>query len=270
MSTTTSSDVIMVIRAILARFGLIVTIVADNGPPFGAEEFSNFLRSNNIQLKHSPPYHPESNGLAERAVQTCKQSLKKTLIKPLTVHQQQKYLHNFLFTYRTTPTTTTGRSPAEMVLNYQPRTLLQLMKPPPLTNPQKVSKPVQNGFTLGQKVLAKLGKQGLKIPGRILKRLGVNTYLIEVNNGQKRLAHTHQLTASHLAEHCHPSLMIESGLETTAERATDEVRSPLQAKANHEHKIASPRATEISPRGVESPLRRSNRTVKIPDRFGFA
>jgi Integrase zinc binding domain/Integrase core domain len=73
MSTTTAGDVIGVIRAVLARFGLIVTLVADNGPPFGAEEFTKFLKNNNIRLEHSPPYHPESNGLAKRAMQTCKQ-----------------------------------------------------------------------------------------------------------------------------------------------------------------------------------------------------
>jgi hypothetical protein len=77
MSATTADDVIGVIRAILARFGLVVTMVADNGPPFGAEEFVNFLIHNNICLEHFPLCLPEANGLAELAVQTCNQYLNK-------------------------------------------------------------------------------------------------------------------------------------------------------------------------------------------------
>jgi transposase InsO family protein len=61
----------------LARFGLILAIVADNRPPFGSSEFQTFLQENGVTLMHSPPYHPESNGLLERAIQKCKNSLKK-------------------------------------------------------------------------------------------------------------------------------------------------------------------------------------------------
>jgi Integrase core domain len=71
MSTTTADDDTGVIRAILARFGLVVTIVADNGPPFGAEEFVKFLINNNIRLEHFPLC------LADVAVQTCNQYLNK-------------------------------------------------------------------------------------------------------------------------------------------------------------------------------------------------
>jgi hypothetical protein len=69
MKTTTASDVISVLRQILARFGLISAIVADNGPPFGFSEFQLFLQRNCESLMHSRLYHPEPNGLVERAVQ---------------------------------------------------------------------------------------------------------------------------------------------------------------------------------------------------------
>jgi hypothetical protein len=259
MSTTTAGDVIGVIRAVLTRFGLIVTLVADNGPPFGAEEFRKFLRNNNIRLEHSPPYHPESNGLAERAVQTCKQHLKKTMTQPMTLSQQQKWLHNFLFNYRTTPTTTTGRSPAELVLSYRPQTLLQLIGPPKFTSQKGESRPIKHEFQLGQKVLAKVGKESPKVPGRIWKRLGVNTYLVDTGNNQKRMMHAHQLTASELDDQLHPSMMIEGGVELPSERATDEVRSPIQSEAPNTNNGPSPR--------IPSPPRRSNRTVKIPERL---
>ncbi|XP_018397093.1 PREDICTED: uncharacterized protein K02A2.6-like, partial [Cyphomyrmex costatus] len=53
------------------------TLVSDNGRTFIAEEFQNFLKNNGIYHKRTAPYHPATNGLAERFVQTLKQALRK-------------------------------------------------------------------------------------------------------------------------------------------------------------------------------------------------
>ena len=59
----------------------------------------------------SSPYHPSTNGLAERAVQTFKAGIKKLIDSTL-----ESKLSHFLFCYRLTPQTTTGQSPAELLL----------------------------------------------------------------------------------------------------------------------------------------------------------
>ena len=59
------------------RFGLPETINTDNGTGFVSQEFEEFLRKNGISHVTSAPYHPASNGLAERAVQIVKKGLKK-------------------------------------------------------------------------------------------------------------------------------------------------------------------------------------------------
>ena len=57
--------------------GLPEIIVSDNGTSFTSQEFQTFLRQNGIQHVRMSAYHPSSNGLAERYVQTVKQGLRK-------------------------------------------------------------------------------------------------------------------------------------------------------------------------------------------------
>ena len=72
----------------------------------------------------SAPYHPSTNGLAERAVQTLKDGLR--CIKDGTIETQ---LARFLSKYRLTPHSTTGLSPSEMLLRCRPCSCLDLMNP---------------------------------------------------------------------------------------------------------------------------------------------
>ena len=47
------------------------------GPCFMSAEFELFLEKNGVKQLTTAPYHPASNGLAERAVQIVKKGLKK-------------------------------------------------------------------------------------------------------------------------------------------------------------------------------------------------
>ena len=126
VSSTTSSSTIEVLRDLFARFGIPEQIVSDNGAQFVSEEFQAFARSNGIRHLTSAPYHPAANGLAERAVQTFKQALHS-------MHQSSKpvkeKLAKFLIAYRNTPHSTTGVSPAQLLLGRPLRTRLDLVKP---------------------------------------------------------------------------------------------------------------------------------------------
>jgi len=77
MSSTASTAVIQCLRTVFAQFGLPATIVTDNGPNFTSLEFKEFLCRNGIAHVTSSPYHPASNGLAECAVKTFKQGMRK-------------------------------------------------------------------------------------------------------------------------------------------------------------------------------------------------
>ena len=66
--SATSHSTISVLRTIFASHGLPEILVSDNGTAFTSSEFGIFLRQNGIRHITSAPYHPATNGLAERAV----------------------------------------------------------------------------------------------------------------------------------------------------------------------------------------------------------
>ena len=75
MKTITADSTINTTRNIFARYSLPTQVVRDNGPPFQSAEHKEFLWQNGIQRILVSPYHPSSNGLAERFVQTFKYAI---------------------------------------------------------------------------------------------------------------------------------------------------------------------------------------------------
>ena len=77
MNTCMSTATIEKLQQSFAVHGLPETAVTDNGTCFTSDEFNVFMRNNGTKHIKSAPYHPSTSGLAERAVQTLKQGLKK-------------------------------------------------------------------------------------------------------------------------------------------------------------------------------------------------
>lgn len=119
---TDSENVIASLKQFFANFGLPDTIVTDNGTPFVSLLFEKFCKANNIRHTTSPPYHPESNGLAERAVGTTKSNLRKYLLdhskKSVSMESQ---IQNFLFMTHNTPLHD-GLTPSEKIFKYKVKT----------------------------------------------------------------------------------------------------------------------------------------------------
>ena len=136
--STSAQTTIDKLRMIFAIHGIPMTLVSDNGTPFQSKEFHKFMNANGIMHRHVPPYHPSSNGLAENMVKTVKQALSKCKItKDATI---ETHIARFLASYRNIRHSTTSRTPAELLFNRTPRTLLSLVHP---CTPQQIEQTVE-------------------------------------------------------------------------------------------------------------------------------
>uniref|UniRef100_A0A671U8K1 Gypsy retrotransposon integrase-like protein 1 n=1 Tax=Sparus aurata TaxID=8175 RepID=A0A671U8K1_SPAAU len=116
LPSTTSRRVIQKLKAVFARFGIPDEVVSYNGPRFSSADFQEFAKELDFQHCSSSPHHPQGNGHAERAVQTAKKILK------------QKDPVMALMAYRSTPCSTTGFSPAELLMGRKIRTTLPTLE----------------------------------------------------------------------------------------------------------------------------------------------
>ena len=191
----TTSAVIEELRTVFAKFGLPETIVTDNGSCFTSEEFEQFLKKNGITHLTSAPYH---NGLAERAVQIVKKGLKK-----ITEGTLEARLAKILMSYRLTPQSTTGISPAELLLGRRPRSRLDLLKPHSAErverNQQKQKehhdiKARSRNLNVGENVFVRNYHRGSRwLPGRIERQMGPISFRVKLTNGQSRRCHQDQI-----------------------------------------------------------------------------
>jgi len=124
VSSANSASIIRELRKLFGTHGIPEIVISDNRTAFTSVEFSEFVKRNGIQHLRTAPYHPATNGLAERVVQTFKTAMKKT-----TTGSIDARLARFLFHYRTTPNSTTGVSPAKLLMVRRLRTHIDQLCP---------------------------------------------------------------------------------------------------------------------------------------------
>nr|XP_049462311.1 uncharacterized protein K02A2.6-like [Anopheles coluzzii]XP_049462313.1 uncharacterized protein K02A2.6-like [Anopheles coluzzii]XP_049462317.1 uncharacterized protein K02A2.6-like [Anopheles coluzzii]XP_049462318.1 uncharacterized protein K02A2.6-like [Anopheles coluzzii]XP_049462319.1 uncharacterized protein K02A2.6-like [Anopheles coluzzii] len=126
-TSTTTNATISLLDELFAAYGAPVTVVSDNGPQFASADFTSHLKNTGVKYhKLTAPYHPATNGQAERYVQTVKKAL--TAIGT-TKDTLQKNLNTFLLQYRKAPHTETGSPPAKLFLGRNIRTRIDLVRP---------------------------------------------------------------------------------------------------------------------------------------------
>ena len=228
MSSTTSAHTISALREMFAHFGLPQQVVSDNGPQFTSEQFAHFMAVNGVKHIQTSPYHPASNGAAERLVQTVKQGLRSALRKGVSLDQA---LQAILLRYRTTPQSTTGVSPSVLMFGRNLRTRLDLLRPEVgvrVSERQEQQQQRHNQhcqhreLSLEQLVWVRNWRVGARwLKAKVQKQLGPLTYLVQLENGEcwrRHIDHLRVRYQSLLSEQSlleeGPAVMDESNSET--------------------------------------------------------
>lgn len=158
--STKTDFVVDKLREVMSRFGIVDTIVSDNGSQFTSHEFKEFIENNGIHHILTAPGHPATNGQAENSVKTVKKSL-SIIFQKHGSKNMDSIINKFLFDYRITKHCTTNETPMKLMLGREVKSRFSLMKPPiaksTIREKQKIM--IQNSrgkrnkqFTEGQKV----------------------------------------------------------------------------------------------------------------------
>ena len=240
-NASTTAVTIEKLQFTFSSLGLPEILVTDNGPSFSSSEFTDFVKANGIQHIKTVPYHPASNGLAERAVQTFKACMKK-----LSNGLLQDRVNSFLLKYCMTPQTTTGVSPAELLMGRKLRTHLDLLVPDiggkvrMRQNLQKHSHDLHakdKQFQENDSVMAKNFSQGPPwITGKILKRSGAATFLVELPDGRVIRRHSDQLKPNSLD----PQEQIQPNIDEQWLPEPETDQRPVSSGPRHSTRIRHP------------------------------
>jgi transposase InsO family protein len=121
LPSLTSQQVILALSKTFKYFGLPEEIVCDHGRQFVSTSFTNFLRSRNIELCLTPPYHSPSNGKVERAIRSLKLFLHKNISQSPDIHH---LISQFCMVTNFYPNSN-GLTPCREYLSVKPRILVK-------------------------------------------------------------------------------------------------------------------------------------------------
>ena len=106
-TSTSSKSTTAILEQEFAHFGYPHTLVTDNATTFMSQEFQAWCKQRGIVHLTGAPYHPATNGAAERLIQSFKQALRKSSLPP------KEALQEFLMQYKRIPFAS-GLSPSEL------------------------------------------------------------------------------------------------------------------------------------------------------------
>ena len=121
-ASTSSKSTTAILEQEFAHFGYPHTLVTDNATTFMSQEFQAWCKQRGIVHLTGAPYHPATNGAAERLIQSFKQALRKSSLPP------KEALQEFLMQYRRIPFAS-GLSPSELLNGRRIRTKIDTLVP---------------------------------------------------------------------------------------------------------------------------------------------
>lgn len=226
MSKITSSETIKRLRRTFSQEGVPPVLVSDNGPSLVSSEMEKWLSAIGCHHLRSPPFNPRSNGIAERFVRTFKEHLRaEGPNRPI-----QAAVDKILLTYRNTPHSSTGESPAKLMKGRVLRTTLTSLS--------------SVGDKLWVRNYSQIEDAGPWKPGTVVGLEGQRIIKVDVD-GEVQRRHVDQ----------------------TKKRTEEEISSEVSTSPD-EPIPESPLSSESASDPHQAP-RRSQRVVKKPERLTY-
>ena len=281
LDNLSSSNTISYLKGQMSRYGIPDRVQTDNGPQFACDEFKRFSSEYGFEHVTSSPRFPQSNGQAERTVQTVKNLIRKA-----------EDPFRALLDYRNTPIDGLEMSPAQMFLGRRLKTDLPTTTPlleQTKTNKAELKLRMQTlqvkakhnydkhaGRELkplheGDKVL--IQNENKWIPGEIQnKHASPRSYVVKANNGRRYRRNRRHIRPT--SANFEKPLSVK--LPELPDTPSDDPPSNLETQEPDVVPVAPQQELEEPP-GVTSPLRtqkttepvvtRSGREVRAPSRF---
>lgn len=192
---TSASTIVHYTKSMFARHGIPDEVMSDNGPQYSSAQYKQFAEQWEFKHSTSSPRYPQSNGLAEKTVQTLKTILSKA-------SQDGKDPYLCILEYRNSPVGKC-KSPAQLLMGRRLRTTLpmrtELLKPESSVNNgfqqnrEEEKSKQQKHYDRGSHELPKL-KAGEQIrlrnqnnrwePATVIREVDSRSYIVRTENGR--------------------------------------------------------------------------------------
>ena len=291
LTSTTSKQVITHCKSHFSRHGIPDLLITDNGPQFSSDEFKQFSSDYNMEHRTSSPLYPQSNGMAEKAVQTV-----KALIKKAIHDKRDPYIA--LLDYRNTPVSDNLGSPSQRLMGRRTRTLIptvdKLLRPKTIS-PTLVHKELQKRkdkqkyyYDKHTKPLSKLKEgedtliqlRGRWYPAKITKisQNEPRSYIVTTPQGRtyrrnrrhlrrtpKRSITYQSLTGELNDDEPYDEIYDDPDDQPREDRNTNNDNSPTGSQQAVPSNDSSPTSSQQAV--LTAPLRRSQRTIRKPEKY---
>ena len=111
----------------LGEAGLPLAIISDRDPKYTSEFWRSLMKIVGCDLKLSTAHHPQTDGLAERAIQTLEDLIRRYCAFGMLYKDNEGFTHDWVsllpgleFAYNSTIHSTTGKTPYELERGYVP------------------------------------------------------------------------------------------------------------------------------------------------------
>ncbi|MBW0584370.1 hypothetical protein O181_124085, partial [Austropuccinia psidii MF-1] len=112
---------------IIATCGVLTIIISDRDPKFISKVWTNLYDILSTKLASSTAYHPQTDGLVERILQTMEDIIRRFCVYGMEYEHHEGYTHDWVtllpavqLAYNTSQHSTTGKSPSLVEKGWNP------------------------------------------------------------------------------------------------------------------------------------------------------